>query len=279
VKILQLSTKSSSGTLLNGDKKSLITYNLRDYIDFESDNTVDYVEVALPYACIPNSSYNISSKNNVLDISFNTGTTRYTFTSGNYTTQTFMTAFAALIPATFSITYNSITAKFTITNSTYRFSLLSTSTIDYVLGFSGTVDSTTTATYTLVMPRCIDFLPEPVFNICCPEISNGQALAKGGVFQFSNILATIPNAGKLQVQTVYQNQGDDFILRTSSYNQITIQILSDEGEYIDFNGLACFFALRFKIHRKYARMVGSFLDVVSRSTNLRLLAEQNQEEE
>ena len=259
--------------------KSNIVYNIKDYIDFESDNSIDYVEVSLPYACIPNSSYNVSSKNNRLDVSFNNLTYSYIFSSGNYTSTTFIQKFQTLVPASFGITFNSTTSKFTITNTTYAFSLLSTSTIDYVVGFSGTTYSTTVAPFRLECPRCVDFLPEPVYNICCPEINNGQALANQGVFQFSNILATIPNAGKLNTQTVYQNTGDEFILKTTSYNQLSIQILSDEGLFIDFNGLATFFALRFKIHRKYAKLRGTFLDMVEKASNLRLLAERMQEEE
>lgn len=242
--------------------------------------SIDYVEVSLPYACIPNSSYNVSSKNNRLDISYNNLTYSYTFSSGNYTTTTFIQKCTLLLPASFSVTYSSTTCKFTIKNTTYAFSLLSTSTIDYVIGFSGTTNSTTgVAPYSLECPRCVDFLPEPVYNICCPEINNGQALANNGVFQFSSILATIPNAGKLNTQTVYQNQGDEFILKSTSYNQLTIQILSDEGLFIDFNGLATFFALRFKIHRKYAKIQGTFYSMIERASNLRLLAERMQEEE
>jgi len=251
---------------------------LRDYIDFEGDNTIDYVEVALPYACIPNSPYNVSSKNNMLSMSFDGNLYNYTFPVGNYTASTFITQWAQIVPANFVLTYSTLTSKFTITTTSYSFTVNAESTIDYTIGFSGTTTSTLSSPYTLVMPRCFNFLPEPVFNICCPEISNGQALANGGVFQFSNILATIPNAGKNNVQTVYQNTGDDFILRTSSYNSITIQILSDEGEYIDFNGIASFFALRFKIHRKIAGIEGSFLDFASRSSNLRLLQEVAEEE-
>lgn len=260
--------------------KSLIRFNIKDYIDFEGDNSIDYVEVALPYACIPNSSYNISAKNNMLSMTFDGNTYNYTFPSGNYTVSTFIAVWATIIPVSFSITYNSITSKFTITSSSYSFSVNANSTIDYVIGFSGEVSSMIVGiTNTLVMPRCVDFLPEPVYNICCPEISNGQALANGGVFQFSNILATIPNAGKLNTQTVYQNTGDDFILKTSSYNELTIQILSDEGAYIDFNGLASFFALRFKVHRKYEKLKANFQDLVSRSTTMRLLAEQALQDE
>jgi hypothetical protein len=253
-----------------------MTYNLNDYIDFEGDPTIDYVEVSLPYACIPNSSYNISSKNNILNMTFDTLTYTYIFPNGNYTVNTFMTMWALIVPTSITISYNSTTAKFTLSSTSYPFSVNASSTIDYVIGFSGTTVSTVSLPYTLVMPRCVDFLPEPVYNICSPEISNGQALANGGVFQFSNILATIPNAGKLGVQTVYQNNGDEFILKSNSYNQITIQILNDDGEYIDFNGIASFFALRFKIHRKIPKIKGTFLDMVGRSTRLNNLDELEQ---
>lgn len=245
-----------------------MTYNLNDYIDFEGDKTIDYVEVSLPYACIPNSSYNISSKNNTLNMTIDTFNYTYVFPVGNYTANTFMVAWALIVPTSISISYNSLTSKFTLTSTSYPFSVNAGSTIDYVMGFSVSAISTVSLPYTLVMPRSVDFLPEPVYNICCPEINNGQALANGGVFQFSNILATIPNAGKMSVQTVYQNTGDEFILKSSSYNKITIQILSDEGQYIDFNGLATFFALRFKIHRKIPKIKGNFQDIVGRSTKL-----------
>ncbi len=61
---LLLSSKSSSCILLNGDKKSSIQYNLRNIIDFENDKTIDYVTIAVPYAVIPNSMYNINEYTN-----------------------------------------------------------------------------------------------------------------------------------------------------------------------------------------------------------------------
>jgi len=254
-----------------------MSYNLKTYIDFEGDSSIDYVEVSLPYACIPNSSYNISEKNNQLNVILDLSTNvvySYTFPSGNYTTATFMQVWPNVVDSSLLITYNATTGRFTVSsNAAKNFEFLP-STIDYVIGFSGLTSS---VSFSLVMPRSVDFLPEPVYNICCPEINCGQALANGGTFQFSNILATIPNSGKFNVQTVYQNVGQDFVLKTSSYNQITIQILSDEGVYIDFNGLASFFALTFKIHRKVARMNATFFDLVKKSSRLNYLASQEDE--
>lgn len=275
VKVLQLSTKSSAGTLLNGSAKSYIQFNLRDYIDFEGDDTIDYITVSCPYAIIPNSTYNVADKNNKLVMDFSGNTYTYTFANGNYTYQTFMTAFKALVPAAFSITYNSITAKFTITNSLVPFTMNAASTMDYVVGFSGTTASTTaSAPYTLVMPRCVCFLPEPIYNICCMEINNGSALAQNGNFAFSSILASVPNNGKINSEIVYnQDSGAEFPIINSTFNYLTIQIMSDEGLLLDFNGLASFFTLRFKIHKKVRKILGGFSDFVGRATRMNALME------
>ncbi len=275
VKVLQLSTKSSAGTLLNGSAKSYIQFNLRDYIDFEGDDTIDYITVSCPYAIIPNSTYNVADKNNKLVMDFSGNTYVYVFTNGNYTYQTFITAFKALVPADFNMTYNTITAKFTITKTTGSFTMNSASTIDYVMGFSGTTASTLTAPYTLVMPRCVCFLPEPVYNICCMEINNGSALAQNGNFAFSSILASVPNNGKLFSEIVYnQDSGAEFAIVNSTFNYLTIQIMSDEGLLLDFNGLASFFTLRFRVHKKVRRILGGFNEFVGRATRMNLLEEE-----
>ena len=70
-KELILSTKSDSCILLNGDKKSKALYNLKDFIDFEGDKTIDFVTISVPFATIPNSMYNINDLANKLMLSFN----------------------------------------------------------------------------------------------------------------------------------------------------------------------------------------------------------------
>jgi hypothetical protein len=256
-----LSTKGSSCILLNGDKKSHALYNLRNIIDFENDKSIDFVTISVPYAVVPNSMYNVNDYSNKLVVTWNTY-------------NSFMTTFATILPAHFSISINSITSKFTITNSTYPFTLLSDSTIDYIIGFSDTIQSPLTSPYTITMPRCVIFLPTPVINVCCNEINNGQCLGQNSNPLFSNILCSIPNTSKLNNELVYQNVQDEFVLKTNGSNVLTISILDDDGNYLDFNGVSSWFLLRFKIHKKYKTVKGGFSDFISNATRIRnLIAE------
>lgn len=270
-----LSTKSTSCILLNGDKKSKALYNLKDQIDFENDKTIDYVTISVPYASIPNSMYNVNDNCNKLVVLMNSITTTYTFSNGNYTYVSFMSAFQTILPTSFSITYNSVSNKFTITNSTYQFSFLQ-STIDYIIGFSGTISSPTLSPFVLTMPRTINFLPTPIINLCCAEISNGQNLGINNAGQFSNILASIPNVSKLNNEIVYQNASDEFVVKNISHNNLTISILDDDGIYIDFNGCASWFLLRFRIHKKIKVNQGTFSEFLGNATKMRNLM--NEEE-
>lgn len=270
-----LSTKSSSCILLNGDMKSRALYNLKDQIDFENDKTIDYITISVPYASIPNSMYNVNDNSNKLVVLMNSITTTYTFPNGNYTYVSFMSAFQTLLPASFGITYNSVSNKFTITNTTYPFSFLQ-STVDYIVGFSGIVSSTTLSPFVLTMSRTINFLPTPIINLCCEQISNGQNLGINNAGQFSSILASIPNVSKLNNEIVYQNASDEFVIRNISHNNLTISILDDDGEYIDFNGISSWFLLRFRIHKKIKVVQGSFSEFLGNATKMRSLV--NEEE-
>ena len=234
---LVLSTKSKNAIILNGEKKSKVQYNLRNMIDFENDKTIDFVSVSMPYATLPNSSYNVNDYSNTLNVAWGGNNYSYVFTNGNYTYSSFITAFQTLLPSHFSITYNPTTNKFTITNSSYSFTFL-TSTIDYIIGFTGTLASSGSAPFTLQMIRVVNFLPNPIINICCQEINNGQSLGINSNPLFSNILASIPNTSKLNNELVYQNATDEFVIKNVSNNTLNISILDDDGNFMDFNGIS-----------------------------------------
>lgn len=278
-KVLYLSTKSSSGILLNGQKKSYSQFNIGNYIDFENDYTIDYVTISVPYAIITNSNYNINSTNDRLDVYYDSSYFSWYFTHGNYTYQSFMTAFKTLGGVNFNITFNSLTNKFTITNTTYTFSILGTSTMDYIIGISGDeASSTISAPYSLTCSRVCNFLPNPVYNVCCDSIYNGQVVSAQTSTSFSNVLCAIPNVSKLNTQIVYQNAEEEFVLKRTNQNTLILSILDDNGKFIDFNGVASFFSLRFKIHKKIPKIQGNFYDFVGKASKIRNII-QNEEEE
>lgn len=260
-KMIYLSTKSSSGTLLNGDMKSHVLYDLRSYINYDSDRSVQKITISMPYALLVNSNYIINQTNNRLSILVGAVTTNYDFPYGNYSASSFMSAFIGLVTG-FSISINAVTNKFTISNSLTAFTILGTSTIDYIMGFSDNVVSSG-LTNTASMPRVCNFLPNASFQICTigGVLYNGIVLDKNGS-TYGNVLCSIPNVSTNNTQLVYNGTNEEFELQSLNQSSIELAILDNNSEYIDFNGIASFFALKIKVYRTTERLIGSFSDVL-----------------
>lgn len=261
-KVLNLSTQSSSGYLMNGDYKSKVYYELKNYIDYENDPTIEYISVSMPYVVLCNSNYIIDSTNNRLVITTNVdvfGT--FDFPAGNYTATSFMVAWKTIVGSTFTIALNQTTNKFTITytGATYTSFTLSGS-IDYILGFSGSV--TSPLNLILTMPRVCNFLPIPRFNICCDFLNNGTLLSNNSRFGNSTILASVPNNSKNNNLIVYESDANEFILKTLSLNTLVLSIQDDNGNLINFNGVASYFQMRFSIFRRIPPKLLPFNQIV-----------------
>jgi len=261
-KILYLSTKSSSGMLLNGDKKSHIVYDLRSYINFDGDSTVRKITISMPYALLVNSNYIINETNNRLSILVGGLTTNYDFPFGNYGAASFIAAFSAVVSG-YSISINAISNKFSISHPTNTFTVLGTSTIDYILGFSDNVSSVAGVANVATMPRVCNFLPNASFQICTigGVIYNGLVLDKNGA-SYGNVLCSVPNVSTNNTQLVYNGTAEEFQLQGLNQSFIELAILDNNAEYVDFNGIASFFSLKIKVYRTVERLVGSFSDVL-----------------
>ncbi len=261
--MLYLSTKSSSGTLLNGDMKSHVLYDLRSYINYDGDNTVEKITVSMPYALLVNSNYIINQYNNRLSIQIGGFVDNFDFPYGNYSASSFMTAFSNLVSG-YTISLNTTTNKFTISNASFPFTILGTSTIDYIMGFNDNiVSSVVGATNSAILPRVCNFLPNASFQICTigGVLYNGIVLDKNGS-TYGNVLCSVPNVSTNNTQLVYNGTNEEFQLQSLNQSFLEIAILDNNGEYIDFNGVASFFALKLKIFRRVEKLVGSFTDIL-----------------
>lgn len=274
-KLLYLSTRSSSGTVLNGDAKSHVIYDLRSYINYEDDPTVQHVSISLPYVSMVNSNYIVTQYNNTLEIQ-GSGYLKITIPVGNYNVDD-LTAYlvSALTPYSFTVTFNTRTLKYTFTNSSFAFYFLASSTADYIVGFSGIVSSTAVAPYTLEMPRLVNLLPTPSYQIVAVggSMYNGLILAPNGMVQQSNVLASIPNIGKQTTTLIYRNDGQDFRLSSLSQTTLEIMLLDNENRLVDFNGLTTFLCLKVNIHRKIQTIKSKFTDMLERALITRMNAE------
>jgi hypothetical protein len=226
----------------------------------ERDETIEYIQFSIPDAVIPVSFYTINENNNRLDISENNIKTSYYFPYGNYNANYFATQFVAVLGARWNITLNNYNSIFTVTNSQRAFSLLGTSTIDYIMGFSDTLVSSSTSLYLVTLPRCCNFLPLPRVNLRCAELANTTTI---GNSSSSDVLITIPNNSKPNGQIYYQNQSQAKLLfRKYELSRFVIAITDDDGNFLNFNGISSFFSLQFDIYRKYMPKPPRFSNIV-----------------
>lgn len=276
-KMLYLSTKSSQCIPLNGNLKSRVMFDLKGFLDFENDDSVQAATLSMPYAILCNSNYQLNYTNNQLDFTHGATTASVSFPYGNYAVDTFMQKFLELMPSGFGITFNSTTGCFSITNSAEPFSLLSTSTIDYVMGFHEEIAGEVSGTgYAATMPRVANFLPTPLFRVCVESnsIYNGQVLGRDGSPAYSNVLASIPNVSKQNSSVVYQNLSDEFALQPVGQTQLILSILDDNGNFIDFNGVSSYFQLRVRLYKKIQKTRKTFSDLLNTAAQTRKALEE-----
>lgn len=275
-KTLNLSTQSSSGVLLNGDKKSKVFYELKNYIDFENDGAIEYISVSMPYAVLCNSCYIINDTNNRLDVQYTNINdpndityASYTFPVGNYSATNFASLVFLTTAGSIQLRIDNIKQKYDVQ---FRFNhgvLLGTSTIDFIMGFSGNVAGSYLEWAPL--PRCFCFLPIPRFNILGDFLNNGVLLTNSSRdFSTSTILASVPNNSKNNNLIVYETDANEFILKNSSLNNLTISIEDDRGNLIDFNGIASYFQLRFSIFRRRQPKLLPFSQILDFATTLNI---------
>ena len=260
-KLVNLSTRGSACNILNAitDYKSLCEYNIPNMI--ERDETIEYIQLSIPDATIPVSFYTVNDTNNRLDLTVNGVTKMYIFPNGNYNANYFITQFKTLLGANWNITLSGFSSIFTITNSVYNFTLLGTSTIDSVMGFSTNLSSSLVGAYnTVILTRCCNFLPLPRICLRCPELANCTMISGT---PSNDIIIAIPNNAKPNGQIYYQNQTQSKLLfRHHELSRFTISLTDDDNNLLNFNGVSSYFTLQFDIYRKFMPKPPRFNNIV-----------------
>jgi hypothetical protein len=243
-KQFHLSTRGDAGTSLNGDYKSQMLFSIPDAI--VQDDSIDFIYFSIPYVVIPNSFYVINETNNSLYVLQSAVTTLYTFPVGNYTSQTFITTFKTLLPQPqFGITIGVNSNIFTITHTTTTFSFTSASTIDQIMGFSGT---TAAVGLSLTLPRVCNFLPLPRICLRCHDLANSFISAST---DGNDVILSVPNTARLNGQIIYNNSSNmKTLFKLTNLNSFVVSLTNDDGSLINFNGISSFFTFQFDIHRK-----------------------------
>ena len=255
---------------LNGDKNSSVIFDFNN-ISPKSIDTL-YHTIAIQSAEIPASYYNINGNNNIINITDSVGTTEsITITEGNYNADTFKTEFelkfnAASFAGNVNLDYNTITGKYSLLSATIGTDLtvnLITTTCRLPLGIS--LDATGTLVFPYSAPPSNFTQPADFLGITKIKM-NSDSLA-GGNFD-SNRLNTTTLVDTLSATAtpfgliIYNNLGRETFVKTKRIDEIDIQLLDQNNNFIDFNGINWCMTLLINTHRrqKFSKQDGTILN-------------------
>jgi hypothetical protein len=171
-------------------------------------------------------------------------------TNGNYNVNTFITALSTLIGTNYTITYNNIINKITI-SSIYSFSILyETTTMKRFLGLSNEEDTiaiSTNGLYTITSSYVCNFLNLQRIHLRSSEFY----LDSYNDYDKSNdIFLSIQNDSNNLGVIIYNNTTNlKHLLDVDILENISLRIADDRNREIDFNGVNWY--LTFQVDYEY----------------------------
>ena len=223
----QIHLNTNGATKNNSSFNSDVLFNIPNLI--KKQNYILYNTIRIIHCEIPFSFYIINEYNNLLALS----TGNISITYGNYNANSFMTALSLLLPTNMTITLNSSNGKFTL-NYNSSFSILPTSTIHKIMGFSKKTTYSSTSNK-IILPYPANFLGTNNVYIKSPNlILDNYNTSTKDYITLSNIPVNVPPFGIIQ----YLNQtGSKNLVKNIQMNNLEIQITDDDNNLIDFNNL------------------------------------------
>jgi len=231
-----ITLSSNNATQNNGSFLSDVFFNFRGLVKEDDDNRE--VTISIQNAQIPISFYNINVYNNILVLDYNSTTYTFTLTQGNYNSLNLITeiiakfALQGIIDIT--IVTSAITGCMTFTRAlALDFTILSTGTINTVIGFDPTTNSISSLGV-LTAPFPLNLLGLLKLKLASFELQTQNY--DSSVQSNLNILATMPiDSGPFGV-VLYNNISNiTSIINNKSLDGFDLQIFGDDGRLVDFN--------------------------------------------
>ena len=257
-------------TKINGSKHSSLLFDF-NAISPKSVDTL-YHTIAIQSAEIPSSYYNVNANNNVINISDSVGTTAsITLTEGNYDANTFKTEFelkfnAAAFAGNAALDFSEVTGKFSLLSATVGTSLtvnLATTTCREPLGLD--LDAVGTQVFPYQAPPAT--FPNPANFLGITKIKMLSDSLAGGNFD-SNRLNTTTLVDTISATatpfglTIYNSLGRESFVKAKRIDEIDVQLLDQNNNFIDFNGTNWTMTLLINTHKRqrFSKKDGSILN-------------------
>ena len=191
-----------------------------------------HIHLSVQNAVIPFTFYNINDSNNVLYYILNTQQYQLNIIKGNYNVNTLKT-FLNNNMSGFTITYDKITNKYTFTNNLgYDFTILSSSTCYYLIGF--TEENTTSTNGILTSTRVINLAPIRIINVLSNLLTNNINKISSNN---KSIICSIPVMTQPFSVIHYVNStGFKINSFTNTISTLQIKLTDQLGTLLDLNG-------------------------------------------
>lgn len=251
IRIINLYSQSAT-SYLNGTLKSNVSFNFKNILRDEPN--IIYSTIGISSAQIPVSYYTINEYNNVLVTNLGI----VTITPGNYNASTLRAELNARFLSTvitgMVVTINSSTGKLVFTASV-AFTFLTVtgalfppvySTALDILGFENQTYSS--VANIINAPYLLNLLGIQQLRISSSALacSNSSSNQMGETNLIGVVQSTAPPFGMI----LYANQTSYSVLRSKNISLIDIQILDENGNYIDFNNVDWTISLQLTIYRR-----------------------------
>jgi len=177
--------------------------------------------------------------------------TIYTLTQGNYNTNNFITSLSSLLGVIYTITFDKITYKITISNSVNFFVILyEKTTMNRFLGISNTENTSSilqSGVYSIISPFVVNFLPIQKLHLR----SNTLKVESYNNYDKSNdILLSIQNDTSFGGAIYFNNITNlRYLIDIKNLTNCDLRITDDKNRELDFNN--CNWYLTFQIDYVY----------------------------
>jgi hypothetical protein len=195
-----------------------------------------HIHISVKNAIIPYSWFNINDSNNCFVFYLNDVDNSFTMDIGNYNVFQMVSHINSLIFSTGIICkYNSLTNKLIFSHPNKPFIFQNISTALGIFGFYSGINKSCDDNFKIVSDNCINMQSVQVIHIQTNFLT--MNINTNDIFQ-QNTLCTIPINQIPFSNIIYEN---DTNFRTNLYTneltEMTIKLVDQNGDFLDFNGL------------------------------------------
>ncbi len=259
-RLISLNSKFATKKL-NGSKLSSLLFDFNSIVTKDIDSL--YNTVALQSAEIPSSYYNVNTTNNTINLTQGilSGTTAsITIPVGNYDANTFAAAFivafnAAAFPNNATLAFSTLTGKFSLMSDQAGQLLtinLALTTARKILGIDDDATGTLAFNYSAgnptFMPLIANFLGVTKIKILSDALAGGNYDSNN--LNTTTLMDTISATAPVFGLTVFSSLGRESFVKGKRIDEIDLQILDQDNNFIDFNGINWTMTLLLNTHRR-----------------------------